>query len=113
MTNIVNESSSESAVLLMLIWTWRAGLVIRDVAISTDQHNQRKETYDLSKDTLQENLEYGRWIREDSFYNLSFLADCTPNLLDESSHPRFRFGRWCIGVAYSFPSNYQHLTTGK
>ena len=92
-------------------WMLRAGLVIRDVAISTDQHDQQIGTYDLSKDSLQEDLEYSRWIRENSLDNLSFLADCTPNLLDESSHPRFRFRCRCIGISDCLPSNYQHLKT--
>jgi len=59
-----------------------AGLAILDVAVSADQHDQQEGTYDLGKDTLQEDLEYGSWIREDSFDDLSFLADCTPDLLD-------------------------------
>ena len=111
MMNIENELGSGSVALPVSIWMMPAGLAILDVAVSADQHDQQEGTYDLGKDTLQEDLEDGGWIREDSFDNLSFLADCTPDLLDESSHPRFRFGCWCIRISYCFPSNHQHLKT--
>ena len=82
MMNIMNELGSRSVVLPGSRWMMPAGLAILDVAVSADQHDQQEGTYDLGKDTLQEDLEYGSWIREDSFDNLSFLADCTPDLLD-------------------------------
>jgi hypothetical protein len=108
MMSIMNELDLKSVVLPVSIWMSPSERVIRDVAISANQPGPQKGTYDLSENTLQEDLEYSRWIRENGFDNLRFLADCTPNLLDESSHPRFGFGRRRIGVTYCLPSIHQH-----
>jgi len=61
-------------------------------------------THHLCKYPLQKHLHNSSWIGEDGADNLSFLADCDSNFLQQRCHPRFRGGRRFVGRPYRRPA---------